>query len=135
MSRAEKIVTVIIILMIGFFLFLYAQNFVYGVSKSDPLQLMIAKDKNSQLKGLSFLDHLEDNQGMLFEFDREENHCMWNADVKFPIVVLFMNTDKQFVGIASMDANERKPVCNVSRYALEVSPAWFKHNFDQGYQR
>lgn len=131
MNKSEKIVNIVLASVAVMVLGTIAYSYIDRHSARNPLQITVVKDKLEQEKGLSGLSRMDGNQAMLFEFPRTEKHCMWNADVNFPLVVMFLSEDKAMSGFAMMEAHDRNPVCNVSRYALEVSPEWFKLHFDQ----
>jgi uncharacterized membrane protein (UPF0127 family) len=49
--------------------------------------------------GLMFRDRLDQDQGMLFVFDREELNSFWMLNMKFPIDIIWLNAEKRIVHI------------------------------------
>jgi uncharacterized protein len=50
-------------------------------------------------KGLSLKEGLAENQAMLFVFDNEAEHTFWMKDMKFPIDIIWIDSDKTIVHI------------------------------------
>ncbi|MDQ3848534.1 MAG: DUF192 domain-containing protein [Thermoproteota archaeon] len=55
---------------------------------------------NEQMtKGLAVKDRLAENQAMLFVFENEAEHTFWMKDMKFPIDIIWMDTNKTVIHI------------------------------------
>lgn len=52
-----------------------------------------------KMKGLMFRKTLEEGKGMLFMFSREGRHSIWMLGMRFPIDILFIDSEKNVVGI------------------------------------
>nr|DAR22685.1 MAG TPA: hypothetical protein [Caudoviricetes sp.] len=52
-----------------------------------------AKTEKEKIKGLQGIKNLEDNQGMLFYFDPDENISMWMDKTYIPLDIIFINED------------------------------------------
>jgi uncharacterized membrane protein (UPF0127 family) len=50
-------------------------------------------------KGLSVKDDLAENEAMLFVFDKEAQHTFWMKDMKFPIDIIWIDSNKTVVHI------------------------------------
>jgi uncharacterized membrane protein (UPF0127 family) len=50
-------------------------------------------------KGLSFKESLAENEAMLFVFGNEAEHTFWMKDMKFPIDIIWIDSDKTIVHI------------------------------------
>jgi uncharacterized protein len=59
----------------------------------------IAATDEQRTKGLSVKDSLAENEAMLFVFDNEAEHIFWMKDMKFPIDIIWIDTDKTVVHI------------------------------------
>ena len=59
----------------------------------------IAATDEQRTKGLSVKDRLAENEAMLFVFDSEAKHAFWMKDMKFPIDIIWIDTDKTVVHI------------------------------------
>jgi uncharacterized membrane protein (UPF0127 family) len=63
------------------------------------LQADLAVSADEQTKGLSIKNTLKSNEGMLFPYDAPRILSFWMKDMKFPIDILWLNSDKQVVHI------------------------------------
>jgi len=61
----------------------------------------IAMSPDQQEKGLSIKDSLNENEGMLFIFQREGAYNFWMNGMKFPIDILWLDTAGKVVHIES----------------------------------
>jgi uncharacterized membrane protein (UPF0127 family) len=59
----------------------------------------ISVTNEQRTKGLSVKDGLDENEAMLFVFDNEAEHTFWMKDMKFPIDIIWINTNKTIVHI------------------------------------
>jgi uncharacterized membrane protein (UPF0127 family) len=59
----------------------------------------ISVTNEQRTKGLSVKDGLADNEAMLFVFDNEAEHTFWMKDMKFPIDIIWIDSDKTIVHI------------------------------------
>lgn len=58
------------------------------------INLLIADTQDKREVGLSERESLEENQGMLFTFDRPGFYGFWMRDMRFPIDIIFLNGEK-----------------------------------------
>ncbi len=59
----------------------------------------ISATAEQRIKGLSVRDALAENEAMLFVFDAEGEHKFWMKDMKFPIDIIWISSDKIVVDI------------------------------------
>ncbi len=59
----------------------------------------IAATDEQRTKGLSVKDRLDENEAMLFLFDYEAQHTFWMKNMKFPIDIIWIDSDKTVVYI------------------------------------
>lgn len=57
-------------------------------------KLSVAKNEEEKQIGLSKHEELEEDQGMVFVFDKLSNYSFWMKDMKFPIDILYIRGDK-----------------------------------------
>lgn len=50
-------------------------------------------------KGLAVKDHLEENEAMLFVFSKANDYQFWMKDMKFPIDIIWLDTDRRVVHV------------------------------------
>lgn len=89
------------------------------------IQVYIPEHSEEYVEGLSILDSLDYNHGMLFIFDKEEpQHFNMNC-MKFPIDIAFFDKKFNIVDFVQLDLNQEyssKP----AMYAIETNKGWFK---------
>ena len=59
----------------------------------------LAATNEQRTKGLSLKDALPENQAMLFVFGSAHEHSFWMKDMKFPIDIIWLDSDKTVVHI------------------------------------
>ncbi|MGN6708683.1 MAG: DUF192 domain-containing protein [Candidatus Nitrosocosmicus sp.] len=87
--------------------FVYAQNInnntglptSYVKIKSLVIHVDLAITPDQQAKGLSIKNSLNDSEGMLFPFDKPGDYSFWMKDMKFPIDILWIDTNNKIVHI------------------------------------
>lgn len=72
------------------------------------IEAKVADKADERKKGLSGLDSLPLNQGMLFVFETKGNYVFWMKDVKFAIDIIWIDENKKVVDIAQNVAPEPK---------------------------
>lgn len=72
------------------------------VSKSGVhvFSVEIADTPEKRTKGLMFVKHLPDGQGMLFDFEREQPIAMWMKNTYIPLDMIFIRNDGRIARIA-----------------------------------
>ena len=79
-----------------------------------------------QAKGLGDRPCIKDNQAMLFVFDRQDTmeHCFWMKDMRFPIDIVWLSSEKQVIHVVSDVEPATYPASfcpgEASRYVFEV---------------
>jgi uncharacterized membrane protein (UPF0127 family) len=63
------------------------------------LRLEVADNPQSRTQGLSGRKRLPQDAGLLFVFDEPDEHCFWMKDMRFPIDIVWLDTDKRIVHI------------------------------------
>lgn len=91
------------------------------------LSVEIARNTTTQTRGLSGRPSLNNDSGMLFVFDHEDYWSFWMADMKFPLDIIWFNSNRQVVWIepnlqpcTSMNCPELTPE-SPAMYVLEVN--------------
>jgi uncharacterized protein len=113
-------------------------NFVKIKDRIIPVDLAITPDQ--QAMGLSFRNSLNASQGMLFLFHTPGDYSFWMKDMKFPLDILWINSDNNIVHI---EKNLQPCVfillCpsysphSISKYVLEVNSNYtIKNNITVG---
>lgn len=110
----------------------------FGVSAADlprvelaagmyRIQAEVAGDGPARTQGLMHRRSLAPNQGMLFVFPEEAQHCMWMRNTLIPLSVAFLDGEARIINIAEMQPQTEINHCaqRPARYALEMNGGWF----------
>lgn len=78
-------------------------------------------------QGLMHRTQLNDGEGMLFVFSREQKLSFWMKNTLIPLSIAYIASDGRIVEILDMEAGNLTPVLSSLpvRYALEVPQNWF----------
>ncbi|MBI4292541.1 MAG: DUF192 domain-containing protein [Betaproteobacteria bacterium] len=87
----------------------------------------VANTFESRARGLMHRESLGPNQGMLFIFPEESQHCMWMKNTLIPLSVAFLDAKGQIINIAEMQPHSEQSHCAArpALYALEMTKGWF----------
>lgn len=64
-----------------------------------PITAELALTGPERQRGLMFRDRIDEDQGMLFVFEAEEVNSFWMLNMKFPIDILWLDSNKRVVHI------------------------------------
>jgi len=59
----------------------------------------IASTGDQRSKGLAVKDHLQEHEGMLFVFSKPNEYQFWMYNMKFPIDIMWLDSDRKVVHI------------------------------------
>jgi len=97
---------------------------------NQEVTLAIAADQPRRRLGLSGVEELPQDYGMIFVFPEERPHGFWMKQMNFPIDIAWLNSDKKIVKIMNNVAPETFPTtfgAEVdSRYVIEVNAGFFE---------
>ena len=87
----------------------------------------IVKELEDKKQGLMFRKNLEDGEGMLFIYDRDQILSFWMKNTYIPLSIAYISSDGRIIDIKDMYPNDENPVRSSRsvRYALEVPQGWF----------
>ena len=99
------------------------------VFKGGSLRTLIASTDEEMARGLSGLDSLPSNTGMLFVMPSVGPVHFWMRDTHIPLDIAFLDANMRVLSIQTMasetgSARHEGPV----RYAVETNAGWFKKN-------
>jgi len=99
--------------------------------RDSRIQARLAVSEAEKQRGLMFEDGLEENEGMLFIYEKEGSHSFWMKNMRFPLDIIWIGGDKRIV-----DIRENVPPCREecntfapsgpARYVLEVEAGFVK---------
>ncbi len=81
----------------------FASSYKTMVLQSDfrSINSVVADTDYLRQKGLSGLDCMPQDQGMLFAFNVPDNYSFWMKDMHFPIDIIWLDQDKRVVTVAA----------------------------------
>lgn len=105
MGMKNIIIIIILVIILGagfFFTRQYLENNpggFFGQSNAitindQKINIILADTEEEREQGLSGRESLDENQGMLFTFDRPGFYGFWMRDMKFPIDIIFLNGEE-----------------------------------------
>ncbi len=68
----------------------------------------VAITDEDQTKGLSIKDHMNENEGMLFAYDKPSQQSFWMKDMRFPIDIIWLNCGRICSKASGQDWNGRR---------------------------
>ncbi len=92
-----------------------------------PLQLELALDESSRMRGLMFREHLAPDHGMLFVFDDDREREFWMKNTLIPLDLLFFDAQGRLIAMQPNVQPCRQPHCpsypshQPARYVLELN--------------
>jgi|TARA_B100000282_G_scaffold54242_1_gene35210 uncharacterized membrane protein (UPF0127 family) len=95
-----------------------------------PIKVKMARTGREQRRGLMFVDHLPQDQGMLFHYPKSQPLSFWMKNVKIPLSIAFIDSLGKIVAIkhgAPGDLTTIKSPCPC-KWALEMNKDWFRNN-------
>ncbi|MDP3725624.1 MAG: DUF192 domain-containing protein [bacterium] len=105
----------------------------YTITVGDaPISVELANTSAKRMKGLSGRELLPPNEGLLFVFEKPENHSFWMRDMQFPIDIIWIN-EKFFVvdvteNISPASFPEVFEPVEAIKFVLEVNAGWVARN-------
>ena len=87
----------------------------------------IARTSEEHSKGFMFRKKVNDGEGMLFVFERDEVRSFWMKNTSVPLSIAYIASNGRIVEIRDLQPHDETPVRSSRsvRYALEVPQGWF----------
>ena len=100
-------------------------SFLSGKNKKEirKIDIEIAANDSSRMMGLMFRKSMDDAKGMLFIFDKSEEHSFWMKNTVMSLDIIFINENKEIVKIHKNTkpfSTESLPSMKPSMYVVEV---------------
>lgn len=99
------------------------------------LRLRIFKTSEERSRGLMNIASMDENEGGLFVFGREDLLQFWGKNTLINLDIAFINEDGIIVDIKRIKSNDLNPVISSepAQYALEMNDGWFnRHGYTVG---
>ncbi len=100
-----------------------------------PVHATIASTEQERQAGFQNVTELEEEQGMLFVFDKPGYYPFWMDQTHVPLALIFLDGNYEIVDIEYGIPYSRKNICGSKpyQYVLEVNPKLIlKHQIDKG---
>lgn len=93
---------------------------------SGVYHLAIADTEASRIQGLSGVEKLRPNGGLLMKFDEDNLHGIWMKDMNVPLDILWLDKDKKIIYIVKnatpeMSTDRIFTPKNPARYVIELA--------------
>lgn len=96
---------------------------------NQKFDVILAKSQDERIKGLSDRDKIPDNQGMLFVFDKKDKHGFWMKNMRFPIDIIYIDTNTIVDIVSNAQPPKDKNATNLpiytpdkaANYVLEIN--------------
>jgi uncharacterized protein len=88
------------------------------------LDVEVADDDAKRQRGLMFRDKMEQNQGMIFLFEKESPQAFWMHNTILPLDIIYVNANMEIVHIAKNAKpfdDTALPSVKPSKYVVEVN--------------
>ncbi len=120
-----------------FFIFSPINSFGYSpdrlsFSNKADISIEIAETPSELRRGLMYREGLSPNSGMLFIFEYEDKYGFWMKNMKFPIDIIWIDSDLKVVDIKKNAEPCIEEPCETyypsdrARYVLEVPAGYFE---------
>ncbi len=120
-------------ILVGIHLFINKTDYKRTCLKvgGETLEVMLAETPEELEKGLSAVGSVEENEGMLFVFEKDTKPVFHLGRVRGAVSVAFINEKGKILTIERMDPKQRGRLYTApdgTHYALEVRSGWFEKN-------
>ena len=87
----------------------------------------IARTEAQRNQGLMHRKDINDKEGMIFIFERDQILSFWMKNTLVPLSIAYISADGRILEIYDMEPGNLNPVksSRSARYALEVKQGWF----------
>ena len=97
-----------------------------------PFKLKVASTPQSLMRGYqNSKNPPSNNEGILFVYPEPIDLSFWMKDVKFPLDIMFFDSDRQFAGYDTMEPSSYpRPYISSKpcQYAIETKAGWCNEN-------
>lgn len=81
----------------------------------------VVETPEDQQKGLQGVEHLEENEGMLFIYNSEEERSFWMKDTLIPLDIIGINDEYEVTSVNKGIPNNEELIKFTAQYVLELN--------------
>jgi uncharacterized membrane protein (UPF0127 family) len=95
---------------------------------ADTVVAEVAQTPEERQQGLMYREHLDENAGMLFVFDRAEERSFWMQNTYIPLDIAYLDSSMRIINIVAMEplSTELYESEGPALFALETNQGWFE---------
>jgi len=103
---------------------------IFGDAKDkilSKIDIEIADNEDKRMTGLMFRDKMDENQGMLFLFQIEEQQAFWMKNCILPLDIIYVNAKREVVSIQKNTepySEKSLPSFKPAQYVVEVNAGY-----------
>jgi uncharacterized membrane protein (UPF0127 family) len=97
---------------------------IHTAGKPATFKVELARTNEEHERGLMFRQHLDEDAGMLFLFDRAYQQTFWMKNTFIPLDMIFIRSDRRILGIvanAEPKTLDPRSVPGASQFVLEIA--------------
>lgn len=95
---------------------------------SGLFSVQVARTKAAREKGLSGVDQIGPNEGLLMVFDTDDTYGIWMKDMNFPIDIIWLDANKEVVSMVT----SADPALSTSKTFTPTAPARYVLEVESG---
>lgn len=117
--------------LIIFIIFLFISNIFVNEFFKTYVNVKVSKTPKELKKGLMFVKHLNENEGMLFKYPNIDNHKFWMKNTFIPLDVIYFDENYRVIGFIENNKPHDltiKGINKPSKSFLEVNSGYIKKN-------
>ena len=127
----------IVIFLVGLITFIYKSNFFWKIREFfinhnvHHINVKVARSPGELKRGLMFVKHLKENEGMLFKYHKMGNHTFWMKDTLIPLDVIYFDNESNVIGFIENNQPHNLTIRGIdieSNSFLEVNSGYVKNN-------
>lgn len=125
-KRTLVTLSIVLLAIIGFAVYAFIANDTTTLkTEHGSRQLEVVDTDETRGKGLGNRTNLPLGQGMLFVYDDASIHCFWMKDMKFPIDMIWLSSDRTVVHVERNVSPDTYPksFCpgSAAQYVIELN--------------
>ena len=126
----------IVMFLAGLITFIYKSNFFwireFFINRNiHRINVKVSKTQDELRRGLMFVTHLAENEGMLFKYPNLGKHTFWMQNTYIPLDVIYFDNDSNVIGFIKDNQPHDLTIKGIDRESksfLEVNGGYVNKN-------